>query len=148
MAEYKIVPQKGAIQIRFVPMLFNPDEFVQKMFYPTIVGTRCGQKEWANRNRSGHSLSLTLSFLGNSRYQTTRNPRFPVFLYRKPRETECSIVRLSGSPIGIVGPRAPPEMVSNGQALASPKDVFFRDPSSFVPGELYNHYQEWEKNCS
>ena len=36
-------------------------------------------------------------------------------------------------------------MVSNGQALASPRDVFFRDPSSFVPGELYNHYQEWEK---
>ena len=36
-------------------------------------------------------------------------------------------------------------MVSNGQALASPRDVFFRDTSSFVPGELYNHYQEWEK---
>ena len=36
-------------------------------------------------------------------------------------------------------------MVSNGQALASPRDVFFRDPSSFVPGELYKHYQEWEK---
>lgn len=36
-------------------------------------------------------------------------------------------------------------MVSDSQALASPKDVIFRDPSSFVPGELHNHYSEWEK---
>lgn len=36
-------------------------------------------------------------------------------------------------------------MVSDGQVLASSKDVLFRDPSSFVPGELHNHYNEWAK---
>jgi hypothetical protein len=36
-------------------------------------------------------------------------------------------------------------MVSRGQVLASPRDVIFRDPSSFVPGELHNHYNEWEQ---
>lgn len=36
-------------------------------------------------------------------------------------------------------------MVSNCQVLASPKDTIFRDPSSFIPGELHNHYHEWQK---
>lgn len=44
---------------------------------------------------------------------------------------------LQGSPVSIVGPRPSPLMVSRGQVLASPRDVIFRDPSSFVPGELH-----------
>ena len=37
-----------------------------------------------------------------------------------------------------------PLMVSSGQVLASQKEVIFRDPSSFIPSELHNHYHEWE----
>lgn len=36
-------------------------------------------------------------------------------------------------------------MVASCDILASAKDVIFRDPSSFVPGELHNHYSEWER---
>ena len=38
-----------------------------------------------------------------------------------------------------------PVMVSNCQVLASAKDTIFRDPSSFIPGELHNHYHEWQQ---
>ena len=50
-----------------------------------------------------------------------------------------------GSPSTMVGPRPPPIMVSNCQVLASPRDVIFRHPSHFVPGELHNHFQEWRR---
>jgi len=35
-------------------------------------------------------------------------------------------------------------MVSKGVAHATPQDVIFRDPSSFVAGELGKHQSYWE----
>ena len=35
-------------------------------------------------------------------------------------------------------------MVSNGIAHATPQDVIFRDPSSFVAGELSRHQSYWK----
>lgn len=36
-------------------------------------------------------------------------------------------------------------MVARGDVLAKPSEVIFRDPSSFIPGELHNHYSKWKE---
>ena len=38
-----------------------------------------------------------------------------------------------------------PVLVSQRSAKASAKDVLFRDPESFVAGEIHRHVGEWEK---
>ena len=48
-----------------------------------------------------------------------------------------------GEPTEVVGPGPPPLLVSKAQALASPRDAMFRDPSRFVPGEIHNHVEQW-----
>ena len=43
----------------------------------------------------------------------------------------------------VAGPNPSPYMVSKGIAHATPQDVIFRDPSSFVAGELSWHQSFW-----
>ena len=43
----------------------------------------------------------------------------------------------------VAGPNPSPYMVSKGIAHATPQDVIFRDPSSFVAGELNWHQSFW-----
>ena len=44
----------------------------------------------------------------------------------------------------VAGPNPSPYMVSKEIAHATPQDVIFRDPSSFVAGELSRHQSYWK----
>ena len=50
-----------------------------------------------------------------------------------------------GEPQSVATPTSSPVLVSQCSAKASAKDVLFRDPESFVAGEIHRHVGEWEK---
>jgi len=50
-----------------------------------------------------------------------------------------------GEPQSVATPTLSPVLVSQCSAKASAKDVLFRDPESFVAGEIHRHVGEWEK---
>jgi len=50
-----------------------------------------------------------------------------------------------GEPQSVATPTSSPVLVSQCSAKASAKDVLFRNPESFVAGEIHRHVGEWEK---
>ena len=50
-----------------------------------------------------------------------------------------------GKPPGLATPSPCVEDVANLSVKASVRDMSFRDPQSFVAGEIHNHLPEWEK---
>ena len=49
-----------------------------------------------------------------------------------------------GEPQSVATPTPSPVLVSQCSAKASAKDILFRDPESFVAGEIHRHVGEWE----
>ena len=54
------------------------------------------------------------------------------------------MVQLGGQAHQFVGPVPSPQQVAALQVHASPSMLAFRDPSSFVPGQLHNNRAQWE----
>ena len=74
------------------------------------------------------------------------------FCFRHPRARNLVMIfsnfvhwcNWKGEKPRVAGPNPSPYMVSKGIAHATPQDVIFRDPSSFVAGELSRHKSYWK----
>lgn len=100
---------------------------------------------WASNGSRVHFLHRAFLSKGPPACKRQKTDDSRIF-YSKPHpKPAIQWCDWQGSPTRIVGPRPSPSMVSRGMSLASAKDVIFRDPSSFVPGELHEHLREWEK---